>query len=120
MAILALPKATSHSLGSSQILPSPAALVKELLDNAIDAKATSIDIAISANTLDKIEVRDNGHGIAFGDLDALGRRGYTSKLRNLEELRKIGGLSLGFRGEALASAAELGQVSIVTRTEGRP
>ena len=118
MSIKELPRATSHLLSSSQVLTTPASLVKELLDNALDAKATSIDIVIAANTLDKIEVRDNGHGIASEDLSVIGKRGYTSKLRNFDELKTLGGLSLGFRGEALASALELGDVSITTRIDG--
>ena len=118
MAITALPDATIHLLGSAQALTTPTSLVKELVDNALDAKATSIDILISPNTLDKIEVRDNGHGIPQQDLDALGRRGHTSKLRTFDELKSIGGISLGFRGEALASAVQLGLVSVTTRTEG--
>ena len=105
-------------LRSAQVITKPAFLIKELIDNAIDAKASSIDILISPNTLDKIEVRDNGHGIEVDDLDALGKHGYTSKLRNIDELRTIGRSSLGFRGEALASAVEFGEVLITTRMEG--
>ncbi|RDW73975.1 hypothetical protein BP5796_07417 [Coleophoma crateriformis] len=120
MAITQLPRATVHLLGSTQVLTTPSSLVKELIDNALDARATSIDILISEDTLDKIEVRDNGHGIAKEDLEALGRRGYTSKLRCFEELRELGGSTLGFRGEALASAVQLGEVSVTTKTNGDP
>ncbi|PBP22688.1 DNA mismatch repair protein [Diplocarpon rosae] len=120
MAIRALPQATVHLLGSAQALTTPTSLVKELVDNALDAQATSIDILVSPNTIDKIEVRDNGHGIPQEDLDALGRRGHTSKLRCFEELQSIGGVTLGFRGEALASAVQLGQVSVTTRIDGEP
>jgi DNA mismatch repair protein MutL len=118
MAINPLPQATVQLLGSAQVLTTPTSLVKELVDNALDAKATYIDIIISPNTIDKIEIRDNGHGIQHVDLDALGRRGYTSKIRSFDELKSIGGVSLGFRGEALASAVQLGEVTITTRTEG--
>jgi DNA mismatch repair protein MutL len=118
MSIKELPRATSRFLSSSQVLTTPVSLVKELLDNALDAKASSIDIVIAANTIDKIEVRDNGHGITPEDLGAIGKRGYTSKLHSFDELKTLGGLSLGFRGEALASAVELGDVSIITRIEG--
>jgi DNA mismatch repair protein MutL len=120
MTITALPEATVRLLGSAQALTTPTSLVKELIDNALDAKASTIDILISTNTIDKIEVRDNGHGIPQEDLDALGKHGHTSKLRSFEELRSIGGLSLGFRGEALASACQLGEVSVTTKTEGEP
>ncbi|TVY41256.1 PMS1 protein-like protein [Lachnellula subtilissima] len=120
MAIAALPEATVHLLGSAQALTTPTSLVKELIDNGLDAKATSIDILISQNTIDKIEVRDNGHGIPQQDLDALGRRGHTSKLRSFDDLKAIGGVSLGFRGEALASAVQLGEVSVTSRTDADP
>lgn len=118
MAITALPEGTTHLLGSAQVLTTPTSLIKELIDNSLDAKATSIDILISANTIDKLEVRDNGHGIPQEDLNALGKRGYTSKLRSFEELKLLGGVTLGFRGEALASAVQMGEVSITTRTDG--
>lgn len=120
MAITALPEGTVHLLGSAQALTTPTSLVKELIDNALDAKATSVEIVISQNTLDRIEVRDNGHGIPQEDLDALGRRGHTSKLRSFDELKAIGGISLGFRGEALASAVQLGEVSVTSRTDADP
>ena len=120
MPIQALPEATTRRLGAGQALPTPAALVKELLDNAIDARATSIEVLLSANTLDKIEVRDNGTGIAADDLEQVGKRGHTSKLTCFEELRTVGRVSLGFRGEALASACTMGEVAITTRTEGEP
>ena len=120
MAIHPLPKSTVRLLGSSQVLTTATSLVKELIDNALDAKAIAIDILISQNTIDKVEVRDNGHGVAKEDLDALGRRGHTSKLRAFEELRSLGGSSLGFRGEALASAVQLGNVTVTTRTDGEP
>jgi DNA mismatch repair protein MutL len=118
MVITSLPQETIRLLGSAQTLTTPTSLVKELVDNALDARASSIDIHISPNTIDKIEVRDNGHGIPQEDLDALGKRGHTSKLRSFDELRSIGGMSLGFRGEALASAVQLGEVSVTTKTDG--
>lgn len=118
MSIRALPGSTTRCLGAGQALPSPAALIKELLDNATDARATSIEILLSANTLDKIEVRDNGSGIAADDLEQVGKRGHTSKLTCFEELGAVGRTSLGFRGEALASACTMGEVAITTRTKG--
>jgi DNA mismatch repair ATPase MutL len=81
MAITALPQATIHLLGSAQVLTTPSSLVKELIDNALDAKATSIDILIAKNTLDKLEVRDNGHGISSEDFNSLGKRGYLGLQR---------------------------------------
>ncbi|CCU79006.1 DNA mismatch repair protein/mutL [Blumeria hordei DH14] len=118
MSIAPLPESTVRLLGSTQVLTTPTSLVKELIDNAIDANATSIDIIISPNTLDKIELRDNGHGIQREDFDSLGKRGHTSKLRSFEDLKSIGGTSLGFRGEALFSAIQLGKVTITSKCEG--
>ncbi|KAJ2975505.1 hypothetical protein NUW58_g8334 [Xylaria curta] len=98
----------------------PVLLVKELLDNAIDAKATSIEIIISSDTISRIEVRDDGVGIHPDDYDALGRRGHTSKLRNIKELGTVVGKSLGFRGEALASVNAMADVTITTKISTEP
>ncbi len=120
MPIAALPEHGIHLLDSQLVITTPVQLVKELVENAIDAQATSVDVLISANTVDRIEVRDNGLGIDVGDFDALGRRGHTSKLRTFNELKRIGGTTLGFRGQALASANTLGKLSITTRTRTAP
>jgi len=117
MSIAALPDETSRLLGSSPAISSPTTLVKELLENAIDADATSVDVLVSDNTVDRIEVRDNGHGIHPDDFDALGRRAHTSKLRGYEELKEGRITTLGFRGEALAAANTVGAVCITTRTD---
>ncbi|CAK7204667.1 hypothetical protein SEUCBS139899_007426 [Sporothrix eucalyptigena] len=116
MSIKALPADTCRLLGSTTLIATPVSLVKELVDNAIDAGATTVSVLMSPNTVDKVEVRDDGHGIDLVDFDALGRRGYTSKTRCFEDLKTVGGLSLGFRGEGVASANALGFVSITTRT----
>ncbi|GIZ43298.1 hypothetical protein CKM354_000653000 [Cercospora kikuchii] len=119
MGIQALPQATVRVLGASQVLTDPAAVVKELLDNAYDANATSIAVEIHSNTIDVIQVRDNGHGIVPEDRPLVARRYCTSKITHDDDLKDIGGSSLGFRGEALASAAELsGSLTISTKIEG--
>ncbi|KAK3330296.1 hypothetical protein B0H66DRAFT_468239 [Apodospora peruviana] len=116
MPITRLPEESVSELGSTLAIATPVALVKELIDNAIDAGATFVDVLVSANTLDRIKVRDNGHGICPDDFDALGRSGYTSKIRSFEEISTLGGSSLGFRGVALASAGAVAEVSLITRT----
>ncbi|KAI0176426.1 hypothetical protein GGR52DRAFT_361778 [Hypoxylon sp. FL1284] len=118
--ITRLPKATTHLLGSSLVIITPVTLVKELLDNSIDAKATSVEILISADTVKKIEVRDNGFGIHPSDYDTLGRRSHTSKLRSFDDLKTQSGKTLGFRGEALASVNSLANVTITTRIASEP
>lgn len=120
MSIQPLPSATVRLLGSSVNIPAPPALVKELLDNAIDAGGTTIEVAISPNTVDKVQVRDNGAGISMDDFDSLGRRAHTSKLRTFSELQNNEVRTLGFRGEALASANSLAVVSVTTRTTEDP
>jgi DNA mismatch repair ATPase MutL len=71
---------------------------------------------VRPNTVDKIQVRDNGYGIHLSDFDNLGRRGHTSKIRQFGDLKTVGETSLGLRGEGLASANTLGYVAITTRT----
>ncbi|PHH63784.1 hypothetical protein CDD81_5441 [Ophiocordyceps australis] len=120
MTIIALPSDTVRLLGSAVTITSPCDLVKELLDNAIDARATSVDISMSEDTVSKVSVRDNGHGIQVADLDALGRSAHTSKLTSFDELQVKAAQTLGFRGAALACASTLAVVCIVTRVLGDP
>ncbi|RSL87062.1 hypothetical protein CDV31_016317 [Fusarium ambrosium] len=120
MSISALPPSTARLLGSSSAIADPLSLAKELVDNSIDAGATSIEVTIASNTVDKIQVRDNGRGIRLEDYDYLGRRAHTSKLRSFEELEFKGGTTLGFRGEALASANSLATIKVSTRTAQDP
>lgn len=119
MSIKALPQTAVRAIGAAQVLTDSSAVVKELIDNALDARATSIAVEIHANTIDSIQVRDNGHGIPPQDRPLVARRYCTSKLTDAEDLAFIGGSSLGFRGEALASAAEMsGGMTVTTRVEG--
>ncbi|KAG6363237.1 hypothetical protein INS49_008333 [Diaporthe citri] len=120
MSITALPETTVRLLGSAAAITTPVDVIKELLDNALDAEATSVEILVSANLIGSIQVRDNGHGIQADDYDSLGRVGHTSKLTSFEELRTFRGSTLGFRGQALASANSLGCVTVVTRCSGDP
>jgi DNA mismatch repair protein MutL len=117
--IKALPPTTAQLIGSCQVLLDASSVIKELVENALDAHATSVGIELSANTLDILQVRDNGHGIGPEDRALVCKRYTTSKISGLSDLRKLGGSSLGFRGEALHSLAEMsGAVSITTRVEG--
>ena len=119
MPIATLPPDTIRAIGASQVLTDSASVVKELVDNALDARASAIFIEISSNGLDVIQVKDNGFGIAPVDRTLICKRYCTSKITGFEDIENIGGQSLGFRGEALASAAELsGFLVISTRVEG--
>ncbi|PWY80754.1 hypothetical protein BO94DRAFT_625901 [Aspergillus sclerotioniger CBS 115572] len=121
MPIAALPPTTVRAIGSASVISDPCSIVKELLDNALDAAATSVFIEISQNTLDVIQVKDNGHGIPSSDHPFVCKRTFTSKIQTVEDLRTIGGRCLGFRGEALASAAEIsGGLTVSTRVQHEP
>ncbi|KAM3445188.1 hypothetical protein NHJ13734_000712 [Beauveria thailandica] len=120
MPIAKLSSATARLIGSSAGITSPYAVVKELLDNAIDAGADAIEVALSPNTLDQVRVRDNGRGIALDSLDSLGRHAHTSKLTAFDELATGQVRTLGFRGQALASINTVATVDVVTRTADEP
>lgn len=117
MPIEALPQATVRAIGSSSVISDPCSVVKELLDNGLDASASSLVVEISQNTLDVIQVKDNGIGISADDYPGVCRHASTSKIQTIDDLKNIGGTSFGFRGEALASVAEMsGGIMINTRT----
>ncbi|KAI4925936.1 uncharacterized protein J4E92_006672 [Alternaria infectoria] len=119
--IAALPPTTTRQIGSGQVLVDPSSVVKELIDNALDARAKSIFVDITANTVDSIQVKDDGHGIPAEDRPLVCRRYCTSKIRDFHDLREVGGKWLGFRGEALSSMADMsGSLSVTTRVEGEP
>ncbi|KAL1651247.1 hypothetical protein SLS58_000586 [Diplodia intermedia] len=118
-----LPPQTARALRSSLTIADPVAAVKELVDNALDAGATSVAVEVSDNgALDVVSVRDNGRSVPpVGDARRLlGRRHCTSKLREYGEvLEDVGRRTLGFRGEALASLAEVCEkVEVTVRCEG--
>ncbi|KNG44131.1 dna mismatch repair protein [Stemphylium lycopersici] len=107
--IAALPPTTARQIGSGQVLIDPSSVVKELIDNALDARAKSIFVDITANMIDSIQVKDDGHGIPAEDRSLVCRR-YCTR-----------GRWLGFRGEALSSMTEMsGSFSVTTRVEGEP
>ncbi|KAJ5844916.1 hypothetical protein N7534_008585 [Penicillium rubens] len=114
MPIEALPQKTIRAIGSTSVISDPYSVVKELIDNALDASTTSLQIEISQNTLDVIQLKDSGHGISPEDQQYVCKRAFTSKIQTLDDLKNVGGSSLGFRGEALASVAGLSGVLAVT------
>ena len=119
MPITALPEKAARAICLSLVLNDAISVIKELIDNALDSHATNIIIEISANTLDTIQVKDNGAGIGVEDRQLLCKRGFTSKIRTFEDLAQLGGTFLGFRGEALASIAALSDsITFTTRVDG--
>jgi DNA mismatch repair protein MutL len=114
MPIAILDDATIGKISAGEVIERPASVVKELVENALDAHARFITIDIAAGGKELIRVRDDGDGIAPGDLLAAVERHTTSKLRSFEDLKKL--TSFGFRGEALASVAAVADLRILTRT----
>jgi len=112
--IAILPSAVADGIAAGEVVDRPAAVVKELVENAIDAGAARIHVRIEAAGQELIEVVDDGHGMSPTDLPVAFRRHATSKLRSLEDLRTIH--TLGFRGEALASIAAVAEVEAVSRS----
>jgi DNA mismatch repair protein MutL len=111
--IAILPSAVADGIAAGEVVDRPAAVVKELMENAIDAGAARIHVRVEAAGQGLIEVVDDGHGMDPSDLPVAFQRHATSKLRSLNDLRTI--RTLGFRGEALASIAAVADVEAVSR-----
>ena len=113
--IKVLDKKTINKIAAGEIVERPSSVVKELIENSIDANATSITIEIINGGLNFIKITDNGDGIEKDDIEKAFLNHSTSKLNSIEDLYNI--FSLGFRGEALASISAVSQIEIITKTK---
>lgn len=113
--IIELDKKTIENIAAGEIINRPGSVVKELVENSIDACATDIVVEIINGGKDYIRVTDNGEGIDKEDMDDVFKKHYTSKLTKFEELFDIS--TRGFRGEALNSIENVSQTILTTRTE---
>ncbi|MBR6614261.1 MAG: DNA mismatch repair endonuclease MutL [Clostridia bacterium] len=109
---------TINKIAAGEVVDRPASIVKELVENSIDAGATHISVEIKNGGISYIKISDNGKGIAADDVEIAFERHATSKIRKESDILKI--TSLGFRGEALASVASIAKVTMETKTKDEP
>ncbi len=112
--IKVLPDTVINQIAAGEVVERPASVVRELVDNAVDAGATDIFVALESGGHSRIRVRDNGCGMARDEAVLAFERHATSKVSSIEDLTHLG--TLGFRGEALASIAAVSKVKLTTRT----
>lgn len=113
--IIELPEVLANQIAAGEVVERPASVVKELVENAIDAKRSQITVEIEESGLKMIQVTDNGEGMSHEDLPLSLRRHATSKIKSQSDLFRI--RTLGFRGEALPSVASISKITIKTATK---
>ena len=113
--IVLLDDLTINKIAAGEVIERPASVIKEMVENSIDAGAKNITVEIKNGGISYIKVTDNGKGIAQDDMEIAFERHATSKIRSADDLNTV--TSMGFRGEALASIAAIANVEMVSKTQ---
>src|SRR6266705_2737041 len=111
--LITLAPEVAERIAAGEVIERPASVVKELLENALDAGSREIRVEVRGSGLDMVRVTDDGYGMPEDELERVCQRHTTSKLRSVEDLSSLH--TLGFRGEALARLAAVAEVTVLSR-----
>ena len=115
MTIIKLDKNLANQIAAWEVVEKPFSVVKELVENSIDANANNIKVEIVNGWIDEIIITDNWTGIEKSDLEVIAEKYSTSKIKNLEDLYKV--MTFGFRWEAMASISSVSKMQIISKTK---